>query len=187
MTSGGKALLGSGRPPIDWPIVTDRIVEEMLPERRAKVQATRTTTKEPEELLRFSSLSRLMRITAWCRRWLRRGRTTDRAAEPDPVPGECLSTAELDDARLRWIRRIHAATFQSELIALQHGRILLRSNPLNHLIPFLDPQGLLRVGGRLKHALLAYDERHPIILPTESHFTRLVVDACHARCMAESS
>jgi len=36
------------------------------------------------------------------------------------------------------------------------------------LTPFLDSHGVLRVGGRLKHAFLSEDERHPIIVPAES-------------------
>lgn len=94
-----------------------------------------------------------------------------------------LSTTELDEARLLWIRLTQPAKFKSELIVLQQAQGLSRSSQINRLTPFIDSQGLLRVGGRLKHALLAYDERHPIILPSESHFTRLVVDACHLRSL----
>ncbi|KAL6417027.1 hypothetical protein ACFW04_014736 [Cataglyphis niger] len=44
-------------------------------------------------------------------------------------------------------------------------------------------QKCCRVGGGIKHALLAYDERHPTILPSSSHFTQLIVEACHRRTM----
>lgn len=50
---------------LGWPTV-DGLLEEMLPERRAKAHATGATPTEPEELFRFSSLSRLLRVTAWC-------------------------------------------------------------------------------------------------------------------------
>lgn len=43
--------------------------------------------------------------------------------------------------------------------------------------------GLLRVGGRLKHAPLSPDEKHPMILPDTSHFTKLVIEACHRRIL----
>lgn len=72
--------------------------------------------------------------------------------------GEFLSTAELDDARWQWIRLVQAENLKSTLIVLRQGRTIPKSNQLNRLTPFLDQQGLLRVGGRLKHALLAYDE-----------------------------
>lgn len=51
------------------------------------------------------------------------------------------------------------------------------------LTPFMDAEGLLRVGGRLKHSVLCFDERHPVILPPRSHFTRLVIDAVHRRVL----
>ncbi|KMQ87200.1 hypothetical protein RF55_13588 [Lasius niger] len=49
--------------------------------------------------------------------------------------------------------------------------------------PFLDNQGILRVGGRLKHAILAYDERHPAIMPGELTLSKLIVEACHRRAL----
>lgn len=73
--------------------------------------------------------------------------------------------------------------FPETLDDLRRGQPLGRTSPLIKLSPFLDSTGLLRVGGRLKHALLAYDERHPLILPSESHFTRLTIDACHRRTL----
>ncbi|XP_025264482.1 uncharacterized protein LOC105257606 [Camponotus floridanus] len=56
-----------------WPTAVDHITEEHLPERhtRIHVKATATSTSEATELVRFSSLKRLLRVTAWCRRWLR--------------------------------------------------------------------------------------------------------------------
>ncbi|XP_029160290.1 uncharacterized protein LOC114932289 [Nylanderia fulva] len=49
--------------------------------------------------------------------------------------------------------------------------------------PFLDDQGVLRVGGRLKHALLLYDEKHPVIVPPDSWMTRLLIESCHCRTL----
>lgn len=51
------------------------------------------------------------------------------------------------------------------------------------LTPILDEHRILRVGSRLKHAILSFDERHPVILPTLSHLTNLVIDACHRRTL----
>ncbi|XP_018399684.1 PREDICTED: uncharacterized protein LOC108777330 [Cyphomyrmex costatus] len=47
----------------------------------------------------------------------------------------------------------------------------------------MDPQRVLRVGGRIKHSLLAFDEKHPILLPKDSTLTRLLVDSCHSRTL----
>ena len=39
--------------------------------------------------------------------------------------------------------------------------------------------GLLRVGGRLRRASYPYDVKHPIILPSGSHVTRLIIEEYH--------
>lgn len=43
----------------------------------------------------------------------------------------------------------------------------------------LDAQGILRVGGRLRHSMLNYDEKYPIILPKQSSLTRLIIIHAH--------
>lgn len=49
--------------------------------------------------------------------------------------------------------------------------------------PYLDNNGILRVGGRLKHSLWSDDEKHPVILSAGSHFTRLVIEVAHRRVL----
>ncbi|XP_025267780.1 uncharacterized protein LOC112639101 [Camponotus floridanus] len=118
-----------------WPTAVDHITEEHLPERRTRihVKTTAASTSEATELMRFSSLKRLLRVTAWCRRWLR-------------------------------VKEGHATC-------------------THRSFPGLHSEGLLRVGGRLKYSILAYDERHPVLLPKGSHLTRLIVDDCHKRAL----
>ena len=45
--------------------------------------------------------------------------------------------------------------------------------------PFLDTDGVLRVGGRLKRAMLDTNEVHPIILPKTNLITEVIVTWCH--------
>lgn len=61
--------------------------------------------------------------------------------------------------------------------------------PLN---PFLDTQGLLRVGGRLANAPVPFDQRHPVILAPNNPLTSLIirhehVKLLHAGCQATIS
>lgn len=48
-----------------------------------------------------------------------------------------------------------------------------------NLNPFLDNDGVLRVGGRLAKSELPYDTKHPIILPKRDRFTTLLIDDSH--------
>ena len=53
-----------------------------------------------------------------------------------------------------------------------------KTSSLYKLDPFLDDNGLLRVGGRVRLATgLTFDAKHPIILPKKGHVTELIV--CH--------
>jgi len=55
------------------------------------------------------------------------------------------------------------------------------SSSLKTLHPFIDKEGLLRVGGRLQQSTLPYQTKHQIILPLNHHFTKLGVSAEHIR------
>ena len=44
--------------------------------------------------------------------------------------------------------------------------------------PFLD-DGVLRVGGRLQHATIPRECKHPVILPPNDHVTSLLIDYHH--------
>ena len=49
------------------------------------------------------------------------------------------------------------------------------SSSLKKLHPFIEMEGLLRVGGRLEQCMLPYQTMHQIILPPNHHFRKLVV------------
>ncbi|XP_029154867.1 uncharacterized protein LOC114927958 [Nylanderia fulva] len=130
-------------------------------------------------LLRYSSLQRLLRITAWCRRWLRIHRQ-DHLAHGQPGLN---SADEIEDSRISLVKIIQAETYKEELRHLKNGKPLPTRSSLLKLSPFLDSEGLLRVGGRLKHAALQYDATHPTILPSRSNFTCLIIDDYHKRTL----
>ncbi|XP_011261040.2 uncharacterized protein LOC105254185 [Camponotus floridanus] len=165
-----------------WPSDDGALPDADLPEQRtvASLAAAVEVISEPDFLLRFSSLHRLLRVTAWCLRWRRPGirRTRDSART-----ALSLDPHEIEDALLRWVRVAQTLHFHSELTALGKGRALPPRSPLTRLNPFLDGSGVMRVGGRLKHAILSHDERHPIVIPPGSNLTRLLVDSCHRRSL----
>ena len=43
------------------------------------------------------------------------------------------------------------------------------------LRPFLDGTGILRVGGRLQNSSPDYQSKHPLLLPSEHHVTKLLI------------
>ena len=54
---------------------------------------------------------------------------------------------------------------------------------LHKLDPFLDQNGLLRVGSRLQNAELSDLVKHPVVLPRKSHITDLVIRHFHCNVL----
>ncbi|KMQ84706.1 integrase core domain protein, partial [Lasius niger] len=153
------------------------------------VAMTTTRTEDPEEnslLTRVSSFHRLLRVTAWCLRWLPRGRQAELVLAKDqhqPHKGTPLSAAEINRAEKLWIRWAQTTHFARELKLISNKSKLPDKGTLTCLFPVLDEDGILRVGGRIRHAFLSIDEKHPIILPSQSNLSRLIIDACHRRSL----
>ena len=59
------------------------------------------------------------------------------------------------------------------------ARYLKRASPLYRLNPFVDEQGILRVGGRLPNSDFSEEIKHPVILPKSAVVTSLIVRWCH--------
>ena len=77
--------------------------------------------------------------------------------------------------------RVH--TSEGEILcdhASKEKRTMNRS-ALFRLDPFINADGLLRVGGRLRRARPEYGERHPVLSPKGHHVSRLIVRHYHSR------
>ena len=72
--------------------------------------------------------------------------------------------------------------FARDISKLESSASISRG-PLARLVPFVDAQDILRVGGRLKHSTLDFDEKHPIILPEKGHFTILIIRDHHEKAL----
>lgn len=64
-----------------------------------------------------------------------------------------------------------------ELLASNQG--IPKSSPLWRLDPFIDENGVIRVGGRLNEASLSHEEKRPLILPGHHHVTTLIIRQYH--------
>ena len=50
---------------------------------------------------------------------------------------------------------------------------------IEKLDPFIDDEGTLRVGGRIKRSAVASEMQHPLLLPKSCRIAELVVRCCH--------
>lgn len=90
-----------------------------------------------------------------------------------------ITLPEIRQAIAVIIRQVQSVVFQQEIRDIRkHGRVSLKSKILN-LSPFLDEEEILRVGGRLHHAEISSDQKHPIILPHNHRLTELLIEHAH--------
>ena len=102
---------------------------------------------------------------------------------------------DLAHAELEIIRSLQREHFEDEIKVLQSLNVdgefvnrtaakernssLKKTSCLYRLDPYLDADGVLRIGGRLRRANLPDSVKHPVILPKESHITRLIIQDSH--------
>ena len=104
-------------------------------------------------MARYSTFSRLKRVTAWIIRFVNncRARKKDTALITSP-----LTVGEMDKAESYWVKLSQRAHFSREIGALRAGCGISRASPLLSLNPFLDTVGLLQVGGREQNSKRLY-------------------------------
>ncbi|XP_036319927.1 uncharacterized protein LOC118734312 [Rhagoletis pomonella] len=129
------------------------------------------------DINRFSSYTRLKRTTAWMLRFI------DRSRGRRSGGGEFgLTSGELDAAETYLCRQAQSAVYAMELKQLQGGQIVPNESPIFSLLPYLDTNSVIRVGGRIQAASwLPLEAIHPIALPPKHRITVLIVAFYHRK------
>ncbi|XP_069109599.1 uncharacterized protein [Argopecten irradians] len=94
-----------------------------------------------------------------------------------PSTPSCLES--FSRAQTFILQLVQRDTFPTEIECLSSGNPCPRDSRISALNPFLDQHGLLRVGGRLKHAKIDTNEKYPIIIPSAHHISTLIVRQYH--------
>lgn len=142
---------------------------------------THLTTSQPNQcecwnrfFSRFSVYERLQRSLAYVLRFI------FNSSHPQEKNVDNLSVPELQsssDLILHILQRQHLSR---EIDALNKNRPLLGKKLLS-LKPFLDENNFVRVGGRLEHAEITVEQKHPILLPSDNHVVKLMLSDEHKR------
>ena len=80
---------------------------------------------------------------------------------------------------IKSVSSIHSPEVNREL--MKQKKACTKSSVFQKLDPFIDSQGVLRAGGRLRRSSLSYGVRFPIILPRSSHVTSLIIRYYHEK------
>ncbi len=173
------------------------------PEVKSNVFATQASSP-----CSFSITERLRSCSTWYRakvaiaailrlqrRWKEpRSRSQD-ALEVRDVEYKKPNVEELLQAETTIVKAVQEESFAKDIRALrpiqkpEHSRedvrkrkaTMKKTSSLYRLDPFLDKQGVLRVGGRLTNANTPFNVKHPIILPRKGHIMALVIRHYHRK------
>lgn len=125
----------------------------------------------------YSNFTRLRRIIAWILRFVNNTRIPSNLKHIRK--SGTLEVVELQYALICIVKCIQQYTFSKELRIISENEPLPNGNKMSGLAPFLDGHGILRVRGRLQHSRLSYDRKHPMILASNDHFTRIYIESAH--------
>lgn len=166
--------------PSDWDAVLPSFSLTDLPELRPVSCVTQQAEVCDEWFTRFSHYDHMLRVVAHMLRFI----AACRRMRSNKDTSTFLHKTELDSAvrvLVKESQRVHFGVLFRELSTGSR----VSSKPLARLAPFIDPEGVIRVGGRLRHSLLNYDCKHPILLAKKSHYAVLLcrrwhLMTCHA-------
>lgn len=140
-----------------------------------KVTTLKTTASVSNE---FNIVDRLTVFSRWSTAVgavarLKRAATVSRNSQS---PASC---SERKDSEMFIIKSLQRKSFPGEIHELCSTQSIKGTSPLYKLDPYLDEHGIIRVGGRLKKGDMPEEVKHPIILPKESHVTKLLISHLH--------
>ncbi|XP_060804637.1 uncharacterized protein LOC106135320 [Amyelois transitella] len=150
---------------------------------KRQLKAHTTCVKNFEEIedicSRFSSLRKLIRVIAYCRRFLHLKNTTSEESKHLPY----LTAKEIQESLTCCILQHQRRWFADEISMLLKNKNVSKKSKLSTLNPYIDKNGLLRVGGRIEKSDLPDCSKHPFIVSGESHLAKLLVADAHDKTL----
>lgn len=138
------------------------------------------------------NIGKLIRIIVYVKRFIKK-RVFERAKRPkELIPIELAielnerPTNEEKRIALRSLIRLEqkaaypreCAFFSAQGETLNYVAFPAKSQLIS-MRPFMDKDGLIRVGGRISKADIPYDQKHPVILPPKSRLCELLIHEAH--------
>lgn len=162
-------------PKEQWPIKDVQPVTDMELKNITTFNTILTSNLLENLLLKYSKIDTLINVTGYCFRFYNHCKNKEKTKQI------WLSTDERKISIEFWIKFVQSSCFSKEITELKQSKIVHPGSRIRNLNPFVDGKDILRVGGRLKHSTLNYNEKHPIILPNKNHFTNLIIQNTHIR------
>lgn len=163
-----------------WPTQRKSLDLGNAPEKR-KAEISVFLSKKDDNMIsscRFvNSYGKLLRVFAYVIRFI----DLQMFKRPREKFNKCFTQSELSRAQKFIVRVVQRDAFSEDYNQLRKERFLPNSSRLNKLSPFIDEEGIIRVGGRLQQAGLPYDTTHPMLLPNYTSFVFSLFEYFHFR------
>ena len=157
-------------PPGNWPIRTDLTPIHDLSEMKTNTLIVSLVT---EGLSSF--YQSLVHVLSCCRRFIANCRTR----REKRLTTSSLHVEEIEETEKHMFRQLQLHHFVSEIQCLQTSKSPPASSVFLDRRPFLDHQGFLRVGCRLRQVDSTFTSHHLVILYQKAHLTKLLVMHLH--------
>ncbi|GFV62820.1 integrase catalytic domain-containing protein [Trichonephila clavipes] len=92
-----------------------------------------------------------------------------------------LDLGELKKAEQLLLKLVQKEDFKVEMNGIQNSAMVPSNSRVKTLNPFIDNEGILRVGGRLRNSDINYNQKFPILLPSKHKLTYLIVEYFHKK------
>ena len=203
--NGPELLWKAGK---DWSLtdVTSKISPDDPEIKRGSVLATQV--RKPSSVLEhmeyFSTWHHPKRAVAVCLRLQEKFRSPNqKEAKRDPSDSRSskyipVNVQELQNAESEIIKIVQGTAIPDDIISMKlnvceqtsgektvihDNKAIKKASSLYQLDLFLDANGVLRVGGRIRRSSLSYRGKHPIIYPRKGHLSELIM--CHHHRIVE--
>ena len=163
---------------------TDGSIEELgggdvpaeLPETVIDSKALSTKVGPPNSVLQH-----LANISSWER--MMRTMTKVIIAVQKFKKGRAYTEDASSQARRFILQEVQRKGFPEVYESLAAKRPIQKEDKMLPLNPWMDAEGLIRVGGRLQRSDLPTEEKHPILLPPKEPITRAILAHHHGKSM----
>ena len=133
-------------------------------------------------IFKFSSLSEMLEITAWCINYV--SNLFPEFENSTSNTSEVLQAHDIKQAEIWWTKHFQQLNFPEEYSKLSEGLKISNKSPLLNLNVFYDKKSCcLQVNGRLRYANLSPDEKFPLVLYGNSKFAQLLIEERHLKSL----
>ena len=147
----------------------------------AKVQAISVEDKNDvitKLVMKMSNWNRLRRVLAWVLLAVNIFKTKRRLRNASRID---LTVEQVQNAERLILRRGQAMSFDEEFKRLRVKNAVRESSKLYSLDPFIDSDGIIRVGGRIQNSSLDFNCIHPVVLSKNDRVSQLIIEYSHMK------